>query len=267
MIDKRLLMNSFKLKTLSMMSTEARASMGEIHEHPWNKSILPNDLKNIIDKVYRKIDEIANDYNIATTTVEQLIEGKRVETNLEAQGLYEKKTINQMSAIREEINSIQHKIENEKFELEQEKEIIRDNTNDQQTNINMSESLYKNIVLSAKDIHNRLKTEIFERESNPSEAQRKVQGIAEDIMSCIRSMNLPENIQETLDIDDRLIASKINHELEEINHEMNKTDRERFMEGVKVERTPEIPKDFFKRQEEEKEKEQEQEYLSSNVIE
>ena len=174
MVNKQLIMNSFKLKALNMMYPENRVMLGVTCENhnSWHKGVLPEELKKMIDKVYRNLSEIAQDNNISTNTINQLIEGKGVETNIEAQGLYKKKTIEQMN----------------KLQLE---------------------------FLKIKEA--------------------------------------------------RLISARINKELENMNVEINKSERERFMEGVKVENTPEIPRNFFEKQEENK---NEKKYvLDPNVIE
>lgn len=270
MVNKQLIMNSFKLKTLNMMYAENRVALGVTSENQnlWNKAILPEELKKVIDRVYRNLSEIAQENNISTQSVNQLIEGKRTETNIEAQGMYKKKTIEQMNKLQDELNKINEAVEHDNIKIQEQKENIEENTKDEKNNLLISKDLYKNIVASIQSIQNRMNVELLGKIANPNEAKMKVQKVASEIIYSVRNMNLQQNIKDTLDMDDKLIASKINKELENTIMDINKTDRERFMEDVKVENTPKIPDDFFERQEKnQKEKEAKLDVLDTNVIE
>ena len=266
MINKQLLMNSFKLKTLNMMSTENRVALGitKENENQWNKTILPEKLKDIIDNVYKNLNEIAQENSISTESVNQLIEGKRAETNIKAQSLYKKKTVEQMNKLQVELAKIKDAIESDRMKFEEQKANIEENTKDEKNNSLIAESLYKNIVTSVQSIQNRMSVELLGKMENPIEAQRKIQKITTEIIYSVKRANLQQNISQTLNIDDKMIASKINGELENTMTYMNKTDRERFVDSVKIEDTPKIPKDFFEKKEEEKENEYK---LDPNIIE
>lgn len=110
--------------------------------------------------------------------------------------------------------------------------------------------------------------ELLERTENPIEAESKVQKIASEIIYLVKRMDIQQNIKQTLDIDDRLIASRINKELENTITDINKTDRERFIETVKVKDIPKLPTDILDDKEENQNiKENHKMYLDVNVIE
>ena len=97
------------------MSTENRVALGitKENENQWNKTILPEKLKDIIDNVYKNLNEIAQENSISTESVNQLIEGKRAETNIKAQSLYKKKTVEQMNKLQVELAKIKDAIESD----------------------------------------------------------------------------------------------------------------------------------------------------------
>lgn len=154
MVNKELLMNAFKLKILSMMSTENRVAIGVNNENQnlWNKAVLPEELKKVIDNVYKKLNEIAQENNISTESINQMIEGKRGEANIEAQSLYKKKTIEQMNKIQIELAKIKYTVDNGTIKLQEQKENIEEKTSDENNNTVIGEKLYKNIIMSIQNI-------------------------------------------------------------------------------------------------------------------
>lgn len=179
MVNKVSIMET-KMKILNMLVAENRVGIGVTSENQnlWNNSKIPEDLKDVIDNVYKAISEIATDNRVSTTSVNKVIQSSRKETNVMAEILYKKKCIEQTGRIQGVLNYIKQELEqNDRFEVEKHKQNVNEQMEDGRTNTSIKEQIAQKILSSVTNIQKTINEELLTKGMQPAIIESKIQQI------------------------------------------------------------------------------------------